>query len=168
MDIEERLLKGNKKFVRNVNKKLLDTLSKSQNPYALIVTCSDSRVVPEHIFSTSLGELFVIRTAGNVINEGELASIEYGIEHLNIQYVLILGHTHCGAVHAAIQHEKGKYLSCILDNISNAIKDEKDECQASILNALAQVMYLKTKFPEYKGKIKAGLYDISTGQVKIF
>ena len=113
MDIEERLLKGNKIYVKNANKELLDTLSKGQNPYALIVTCSDSRVVPEHIFSTSLGELFVIRTAGNVINEGELASIEYGIEHLNIQYVLILGHTHCGAVHAAIHHEKGKYLSCI-------------------------------------------------------
>ena len=103
-----------------------------------------------------------------MINEGELASIEYGIEHLGVQYVLILGHTHCGAVHAAIHHEKGKYLSCILDNISNAIKDEKDECQASIANALAQVTYLKAKFPLYKGEIKAGLYNIETGLVKLF
>ena len=168
MNIEERLLEGNKSFINSTNKDLLESLTKGQHPYALIVTCSDSRVVPEQIFSTSLGELFVIRTAGNVINEGELASIEYGIEHLNIQYVLILGHTYCGAVHAAIHHEKGKYLSCILDNISKAIKDEKDECKASVINALAQVTYLKSKFPLYKGEIKAGLYDISTGQVKLF
>ena len=168
MNIEERLLGGNKSFINNTNKDLLESLTKGQHPYALIVTCSDSRVVPEQIFSTSLGELFVIRTAGNVINKGELASIEYGIEHLGIQYVLILGHTHCGAVHAAIHHEKGKYLACILDSISKSIKDEKDECQASVINALAQVTYLKSKFPLYKGEIKAGLYDISTGQVNIY
>lgn len=167
MNIEERLIEGNKTFIKNVNKERLETLSKGQHPYALVVTCSDSRVVPEHIFSCDLGELFVIRTAGNVINEGELASIEYGIEHLGIQYVLILGHTHCGAVHAAIHHEKGKYLSCVLDNISKSIKDEKDECQASMINALAQVTYLKAKFPHYQGKIKAGLYDIESGLVKI-
>ena len=168
MDVQERLLTGNQEFIHKMDKNLIKKLTESQKPYALIVTCSDSRVVPEQIFSCSLGELFVIRTAGNVINEGELASIEYGIEHLGIQYALILGHTHCGAVHAAIHHEKGKYLACILDSISKSIEDEKDECKASIINALAQATYLKNKFPDFKGTIKAGLYDISTGLVNIY
>ena len=165
MNIEERLIEGNQIFKSNVDKQLLEKLSKGQSPYALILCCSDSRVVPEEIFSCSLGELFVIRTAGNVINEGELASIEYGIEHLHIQYVLVLAHTHCGAVHAAIHNEKGKYLSPILDNIKASICDECDERKASIKNAIKQVEYLKSKFPGYKGEIKSALYDIETGEV---
>ena len=165
MDIEKRLITGNQTFKNNANKMRMKELSKGQNPYALIITCSDSRVIPEEIFSCSLGELFVIRTAGNVINEGELASIEYGIEHLHINYVLVLAHTHCGAVHAAIHHEKGRYLSPILDNISNCICGECDERKASIKNALKQVEYIKSKFTDYKGIVKSALYDIETGEV---
>lgn len=171
-NIENRLLKGNKIFQKNIsndlaNSKLVKEQIKAQKPFALIVTCSDSRVAPELIFDTFLGELFVIRTAGNVINEGELASIEYGIEHLNIKYCLVLGHTHCGAVHASIHKEKGKYLSCILDNVSKQIKDEKDEYISACKNAIGQVKYLKEKFLNYDGEIKAGIYDIETNLVKI-
>ena len=165
MNIEERLINGNIKFRNGVDKNKINELVKGQHPYALVITCSDSRVIPEEIFSCSLGELFVIRTAGNVINEGELASIEYGIEHLHIEYVLVLAHTHCGAVHAAIHNEKGKYLSPILDNIKRCIGDECNEKQASIKNALKQVDYLKNKFSEYKGEIKAALFDIETAEV---
>ena len=122
MDIEKRLIKGNQKFKNNDQKEeLRKSLVNGQNPYALVVTCSDSRVSPEEIFSCSLGELFVIRTAGNVINEGELASIEYGIEHLHINYILVLAHTHCGAIHASIHKEKGRYLSPILDGYNGEI-----------------------------------------------
>ena len=170
MDTENRLKLGNSRFRKCVfnneqRKDRIEELSKGQKPYALIITCSDSRVVPEEIFSCSLGELFVIRTAGNVINEGELASIEYGIEHLHIQYVLVLAHTHCGAVHAAIHNEQGKYLSPILDNIRRSICGECNEREASIKNAIKQVEYIKNKFPEYTGMIKAGLYDIETCEV---
>ena len=171
-DIENRLLNGNIEFRSKIlanpeYKARVKELVNGQKPYALIIACSDSRVVPEQIFSTCLGELFVIRTAGNVINEGELASVEYGIEHLHIKYVLVLAHTHCGAVHAAIHKEKGTYLSCILDNISTNIKDEHDEYEASIKNALAQVEYLKSKFPLYNGEIKAGIYNIEDNSVNI-
>ena len=165
MNIEERLINGNSNFRNGVNQNKVKELVKGQHPYTLVITCSDSRVIPEEIFSCSLGELFVIRTAGNVINEGELASIEYGIEHLHIEYVLVLAHTHCGAVHAAIHNEKGKYLSPILNNIKRCIGNECNERQASIKNALKQVKYFKNKFPEYKGKIKAALYDIETAEV---
>ena len=150
MDTKARLLEGNKRFVSTINgnqqeKDYYASLVKGQHPYALIITCSDSRVVPEKIFSCTAGELFVIRTAGNVINEGELATIEYAIEHLHINYILVLGHTHCGAVHAAIHNEQGKYLGCILNRIKTAINNETDECNASMLNALAQVTYIKNK-----------------------
>ena len=171
MNIKERLINGNKSFVlgvqNNEQKKELNTrLIKGQNPYALIITCSDSRVIPEKIFSTTLGELFVIRTAGNVINEGELATIEYAIEHLHISYILVLGHTHCGAIHASIHHEKGRYLSPILSNIEKCIGNECDERKASIINAKKQVEYIKNKFIDYNGVVEAALYDIETNVVE--
>ena len=170
-EIENRLKGGNAAFLEKIsaNPQLnskIKQLKNGQNPYALVITCSDSRVIPEEIFSTSLGELFVIRTAGNVVNEGELASVEYGLEHLHIKYCLVLAHTHCGAVHASIHKEHGKYLGCILDNISRNIEDEKDEYKASIKNALKQVEYLKEKFSNFDGAIKAAIYDIEDGSVK--
>ncbi len=167
MDIQEKLLKGNQAFIDGADKGLVKKLVEGQKPYALIVTCSDSRVIPEKIFSCNLGEILVIRTAGNVINEGELASIEYGIEHLCIQYVLILGHTHCGAIRAALRNDKGRFISCITKNISQNIVGEKDEVQAARLNAINQGLYLKRKFPDYFGEIKSGIYDIENGQVSI-
>ena len=161
------LISGNDYFINHANKDHYQKLSNGQNPYALIITCSDSRVIPENIFNVEAGSLFVIRTAGNVINEGELASIEYGIEHLNIKTVVVLGHTHCGAIHAAIHKEKGKYLAPILDNITRNILDEHDECKATKLNAIKQVEYIKEKFPEYNGEVLAMIYDIETLKVDI-
>ena len=78
-------------------------------------------MVPEYIFNAKLGELFVIRTAGNVINEGELATVEYAIEHLKVKRIIVLGHTHCGAIHAAINDEQGKYLDPILRRIKTTL-----------------------------------------------
>ena len=170
MNEKELLIKGNQYFVdlAKKNKELnnsLNELVKGQKPPVLVITCSDSRVSPEEIFSLGLGYLFVIRTAGNVINEGELASVEYGIEHLHIKYVLVLGHTHCGAVHASIHNEKGKYLDPILNRIKKNIQNEKDELEASKKNALEEVEFLKEKFPEYDGKIEAAIYDLETRKV---
>ena len=170
MDIERRLIEGNLKFLKgieidNEKKEKLHELMNGQHPYALVITCSDSRVVPEHIFDCREGELFVIRSAGNVINEGELATLEYGIEHLHIQYVLVLGHTHCGAVNAAMNHEKGQYLSPILSRIERAISF--NELETTKANALAQVKYIKERFPHYDGSIVAGIYDIENNKVEL-
>ena len=172
MDIEEKLIRGNKLFVDLLNdnhqkQEITKNLVSGQKPYALIITCSDSRVSPEIMFSTYLGELFVIRTAGNVINEGELATVEYAIEHLGIQYILVLGHTHCGAVHAAIKNEHGKYIDVILNRIRHSISDEVDEYQASIKNAKEEVRFIKECFPNYKGQVKPAIYNIETNEVKI-
>ena len=172
MEIEKKLLENNNKFLdlieQDSNKKnRYQELVKAQHPYALIITCSDSRVIPEEIFNAGPGELFVIRTAGNVINEGELATVEYAIEHLKVEYVLVLGHTHCGAVHASIHNEHGKYIDVILNRIRKSIGNEIIECEASKKNALAEAKFIKGKFPHYQGLVKAGLYDIETNKVTI-
>lgn len=171
MNIKDELLNGNNTFAKEIenNEELknasLSLYKDGQNPYALIITCSDSRVVPELLFDKWLGELFVIRTAGNVINEGELATIEYAIAHLHIKYIVVLGHTSCGAIHAAIHKEKGQYLDPILSRIQLAIKDECDEYKASEINAKEQVKYIKDKFPQYDGEVVSMIYDIKTNKV---
>ena len=166
MDINQ----GNKEFINRVNndkslRNRRDELIKGQHPETLIITCSDSRVVPEIIFNCSLGDIFVIRTAGNVINEGELATVEYAIEHLKVKHVIVLGHTHCGAIHASIHNEQGKYMSPILNRIKTNIGDINDELEASKINASKEANYIKEKFPQYEGTIEYKIYDIETSKV---
>ena len=163
MDISKR----NKLFIDEINsneelKATRDNLVKGQHPSILVITCSDSRVIPEYIFNATLGEIFVIRTAGNVINEGELASISYAIEHLHINHILIMGHTHCGAIHAVIHNEGFLYSDPIAKRIKHNILDIVDEKTASEVNASKEVEYLKEKFPDYQGTIEYKIYDIET------
>ena len=161
---------GNKSFINklkedNALKQRRDELVKGQYPEVLVITCSDSRVVPEMIFDCSLGDIFVIRTAGNVINEGELATVEYAIEHLKVKRIVVLGHTHCGAIHTTIKEETGMYLEPILGRIKKNIGDTHDELSASKINALKEVEYIKEKFPTYKGVVEAKIYDIENSLV---
>lgn len=104
----ERLKEGNKIYINSEKgagdvspQKRLFTSKNGQNPYAVIVSCSDSRVIPECIFSAGIGDLFVIRVAGNVIDNHQLGSIEYAVGHLGCNLVVVLGYTMCGAVGAA-------------------------------------------------------------------
>lgn len=162
---------GNKEFLNKLeNDKALkdrrDELVKGQHPEVLVITCSDSRVVPEFIFNCSLGDIFVIRTAGNVINEGELATVEYAIEHLKVKRIVVLGHTHCGAVHATIKNEKGRYLDPILNRIRKNIGDISDEYLASKENAFKEANYIKEKFPQYEGIIESMIYDIEGSTIQ--
>ena len=166
MDIQ----KGNQEFLNILenNKQLKDrrdALVKGQHPDTLVITCSDSRVVPEYIFNASLGELFVIRTAGNVINEGELATVEYAIEHLKVKRIIVLGHTHCGAIHAAINDEHGMYLDPILNRIKTNISIITNETMAAKMNSIGEAEYLREKFPNFEGKIESMMYDIETSDV---
>ena len=166
MDLEN----GNQEFVNRLNnnkeqKDRRDSLVKGQHPDTLVITCSDSRVVPEIIFNCSLGDIFVIRTAGNVLNEGELATVEYAIDHLKVKRIVVLGHTHCGAVHATIKKEQGKYLNPILMRIRTNIGDIDNELEASKINAIKEAKYIKEKFPNYEGTIESKIYDIETSIV---
>ena len=143
------------------------TSEQGQHPYAVVVTCSDSRVIPEAIFMTGIGELFVIRVAGNVIGEHELGSIEYAIEHLGCELVMVLGHTHCGAIGAAVHGMHGGHVSSLTSEICKAIGDERDDLKACKLNVNAGVnkimsdLYMK-KLPRVVGAI----YDIESGRVE--
>lgn len=106
----ERLKSGNAAYVEaqtntgDISQQRVKELSENgQAPYACIVSCADSRVVPEHIFMAGLGELFCIRVAGNVIGDMELASCVYAAEHLGVKLIVVLGHTQCGAVASALE-----------------------------------------------------------------
>ncbi len=140
-EAKKKLIEGNQKYldakagIGDISKELRKkTADNGQNPYAIIITCSDSRVIPESIFSAGIGELFVIRVAGNVLDNHQLGSIEYAAEHLGTKLIVMLGHTHCGAVSAVIEGESGGFIDYILKDIALAIGDEKDDYKASCMN----------------------------------
>jgi len=98
----------------------LRTMAKGQAPFAVVVSCSDSRVSPELVFDQGMGDLFVIRTAGNIISEVELGSIEYAVEHLGTKLIVVMGHENCGAIQAYASGETPTgHLRAIVDSLKN-------------------------------------------------
>jgi len=125
----QRLKEGNSRFVADkldgklTGSKRRNELTSGQNPFAIILSCADSRVVPEFAFDTGLGDVFVIRVAGNVANIESLASIEYAVAHLGTKLIMVLGHQNCGAVTAAIAGgDNGHNLNILLSHINPAIE----------------------------------------------
>lgn len=123
-----RLKVGNARFVESASDALpIDAarrtaLAKGQAPFATILTCADSRVPPEVVFHTGLGDLFVVRTAGHVTDRSVLASVEYGAEHLHAPVIVVMGHESCGAVKAAVETPPGTSLGPNLDYLIKAIR----------------------------------------------
>lgn len=148
------------------------TLEHGQFPYAIVITCSDSRVIPEAIFSAGIGELFVIRLAGNVIDAHQLGSIEYAADHLGSPLIVVLGHTHCGAVDAAINHDPEGYIKFITDEIRLAIGDTKDPhegCIRNVNHSLSLIQHsLEIRHVEEEHHMAAigAVYDLETGIVE--
>ena len=147
------------------------TCAEGQNPYAIVVTCSDSRVIPEAIFSAGIGDLFVIRVAGNVIDDHQLGSIEYAAGHLGSRLVVVLGHDHCGAVDAAINHDPEGYIKFITDEIRIAIGGEKDDYRACCLNVRHSVRRIEESLDirreeEHGLQVIGALYHLGTGEVE--
>lgn len=142
-----------------------------QNPFALIVCCSDSRVIPENIFMKGLGDLFVVRLAGNVVGDFALGSIEYGVEHLGIKLVCVMGHTSCGAVHAALNGSHHSFIGEITKEIKSAIGDCKDATKATVANTLASCNKIKTSPLLQKDlsqiEVVPLLYHTHSGKVEI-
>ena len=175
----KRLVEGNNKYLAEKETRilspgdlLLKTAKEGQKPYAIIVTCSDSRVIPEAVFSAGIGDLFVIRVAGNVIDSHQLGSIEYAEEHLGTGLVVVLGHTHCGAIHAVVNGESGNYIKYIAQDIQKAIGTEKDPYKACCLNVrhccevIESSLVIQKDEREYGLCIKGAIYDIETGKVE--
>lgn len=146
--------------------------SEGQHPYAVVVACSDSRVVPEHLFSAGLGQLFTIRVAGNVVDATQEASVAYAVSHLGVKLVLVLGHTGCGAVDAVLEGGSYGKVSAVTDLIHAAVGDEHDERTACILNVAAGVNRLRgdaelAALAEREGvRIEGALCHIDTGEVE--
>lgn len=143
-----------------------------QHPYAAIVTCSDSRVVPEHIFMAGIGELFTIRVAGNVMGPVEVASVLYAVSQVRVPLVLVLGHTRCGAVKAALAGDVQGPMTAVTDVISQAVGDERDDRAAALLNVAAQVERLLSvdEIAEFVAsgnlEVTSALYRIEDGEVE--
>lgn len=159
-----------------------DLAVNGQHPYAIVITCSDSRVPAELIFDAGLGEIFVIRTAGNVVSDFEIGSVEYGAEHLGSPLVLVLGHSNCGAVTAATEGgEAGGRIQAIVNEISPAVEQARASgateanllnkaIEYNVLNSIArlnQSEILQELQAEGRLAIIGGVYDINTGNITI-
>lgn len=165
-----KLKEGNQKYIAstfnpgNISKEIrLETAEHGQHPYAAVIACSDSREIPEDIFSCGIGEIFTIRIAGNVVEESQMGSVEYAVEHLGINLAVILGHTGCGAVGASLKGETGGRVGAITRDIIRAIGDEKNAREASIRNIMYQTEKVKKEFPGIMAV--PALYEISTGEI---
>jgi carbonic anhydrase len=183
-----RLLNGDKRFVAGKSNEptgaaLVErrhTLAKEQKPFAVIVGCSDSRVPPEFVFDATLGDTFVVRTAGEVVDAVALGSIEYAIEHLGTRLIVVLGHQRCGAVSAAVSGaaETGD-IPDVLKAILPAVEETKAQVGDPIDNAVRAnardvAKHLQSASPiiapfvkSGEVKIVAAYYSLDTGQVEL-
>lgn len=179
----EKLMSGNARYVDNIlhhpNRapERRESLSEKQLPFAIIVGCSDSRVSPELIFDQGIGDIFVVRDAGNVIGPIEIASVEYSAEHLHSSIIFVLGHENCGAVKAVLAHQT-KDIEPIAEKIESAIKNyyqpAATELEASIkANVRSVVAELKRNdliaklIKENKLGVVGGYYHLSSGKVEM-
>lgn len=131
-EVLENLKQGNETFVQNpdISQKERLSLAKKQTPTATVLACSDSRVPPELIFNKNSGDLFVVRIAGNTVDQLSLASLEYGVSYLGTPLLVILGHQNCGAVTAAFdlgERDYGANIGALLSQIQPAIREAKDQ-----------------------------------------
>ncbi|MBK7887149.1 MAG: carbonic anhydrase [Bacteroidetes bacterium] len=185
----ELLKEGNKRFVNNlkVNRNLLqqaNETSDGQHPFAVILSCIDSRTSAELIFDQGLGDVFSVRIAGNIINEDILGSMEFGCKVAGSKIIVVLGHTKCGAVKGACDHVEMGNLTSLLSKIRPAVDDEltiKDNRNSSnsefvekvaIINVKRTVKSIMERSSILKDLIESGsigiiggTHDISTGAV---
>ena len=191
----KRLLNGNERFIGNKSKggsgislqRRMD-VSKAQNPHSIVFTCSDSRVSPEYIFDAGIGEIFVVRNAGNILDNITLGSIEYAAMILKTPLLLILGHTNCGAIHSTIKafqnpEEFGNsHIDNIIGRLLPAVISEKEKTNEILewhelalkrnlemvgWQAQTNSMGLAELIKTGKFQIKRGVYDTVSGKVEI-
>jgi carbonic anhydrase len=179
-----KLMDGNRRFVagRHENSSRSPQrraeLAQSQKPFAIVVSCSDSRVGPEVVFDQGLGDIFVIRTAGEVLDAPGLGSIEYAVEHLGSPLIVVLGHQRCGAVVAAVAGDKAPgHIDALVKAIRPAVVETKGKPGDHVDNAVRAnvsrvVRQLKNSQPilaefSHAGKVRivGAYYDLDSGVV---
>jgi carbonic anhydrase len=187
-DALSRLLNGDKRFAAGKSEEphgaaLIERrhmLEKEQKPFAVVLSCSDSRVPPELVFDVTLGDIFVVRTAGEVVDAVALGSIEYAIEHLGTHLVVVLGHQRCGAVSAAVSgsRETGD-IPDVLKAILPAVEESKGQSGDAIDNAVRAnardiAKRLQSTGPTIAPRVQSGevkivaaYYSLDTGQIEL-
>lgn len=189
----KELLAGNERFMKGQTKNPrrspdeFSALAAAQYPEAVIVSCADSRVAPELLFDVGVGDIFVVRVAGNVIGGTGVTvkgSIEYAVAELNVPLILVLGHSGCGAVKSAMQHIDAKdslpgAINGLVELIKPAVHKSKGMPGDALGNAIAVNVQLGVdklnrldpivapRVKEGKLKVVGGVYDLKTGEVKI-
>jgi len=185
----ELLKKGNDRFVKNlkINRNLLQQASETsdgQHPFAVILSCIDSRTSAELIFDQGLGDIFSVRIAGNIINEDILGSMEFGCKVAGSKIIVVLGHTKCGAVKGACDHVEMGHLTGLLSKIKPAVDEETDTIEnrnsnnadfvenvaaLNVNHSVQSIMERSSIIKELVEKsqigIVGGMHDISTGEV---
>ena len=183
---QQKLIDGNERYVNaklyhpNQTGQRRTEVAKGQHPFAAIVSCSDSRVPPEIIFDQGLGDLFVIRLAGNILDDAALGSLEYAVEHLGVKYIMVLGHERCGAVDATVKGgEVPGHISSLVKAIQPAVEKVKNQPGDLLDNAVRAnvtmvVQQLKSSGPILEELVKKGdltiagaRYDLDDGEVTI-
>ena len=188
----ELLKEGNQRFVNNlkINRNLLqqaNETSDGQHPFAVILSCTDSRTSAELIFDQGLGDIFSVRIAGNIINEDILGSMEFGCKVAGSKIIVVLGHTKCGAVKGACDHVEMGNLTALLTKIRPAVDDETQTKEnrnsanaafvenVSAINVKRTVRSIMERSPILKEMIEkgeigivGGSHDITTGEVTFF
>jgi carbonic anhydrase len=180
------LMAGNKRFVAGKLKprdvvSIRQSLTQSQHPKAMVLSCSDSRVPPEMVFDQTLGDLFVVRAAGNIAGPFGLASLEYAYEHLGSTVLVVLGHTKCGAVTAACAEEKmpSPSLQAMVDEIDPAVEKMKgsasgdalieaaikEDVHESAVHVLARSEILRHAKEQGKLTVIEAEYQLDSGEV---
>lgn len=175
---------GNDRFVRNASSPVSlspltrTALAKGQKPFAMVLSCADSRVPPEYVFNVGLGEIFVVRAAGEVVDRSIMATLEYGAEHLHIPLLVVLGHESCGAVKAVVDdaHVAGPNLEYMVRAIKAGTRrspTERLELRAAILGNVEQVIndalagsdILRTAVQSGMLQVVGGYYELASGRV---
>lgn len=188
----EILKEGNKRFTNNLkaNRNLLQQANETvegQHPFAVILSCIDSRTSAELIFDQGLGDVFSVRIAGNIVNEDILGSMEFGCKVAGSKIIVVLGHTKCGAIKGACDHIEMGNLTALLSKIQPAVYDEKTETEnrnstnsdfvdkVSVINVKKAVQAIMERSPILKQMIEkgeigivGGTHDITTGLVTFY
>ena len=186
------LKEGNKRFINNLkaNRNLLqqaNETSDGQHPFAVILSCIDSRTSAELIFDQGLGDVFSVRIAGNIINEDILGSMEFGCKVAGSKIIVVLGHTKCGAIKGACDHVEMGNLTALISKIQPAVYDEKSELEnrdssnsnfvekVAAINVKRSVHAIMERSPILKEMIEdgsigivGGVHDITTGEVSFY
>ena len=181
-DALAKLKEGNARFASNevsegkpVAAKREET-KKAQHPFAIVLACADSRTAPEIIFDANIGDLFVVRTAGNVVDEHALGSIEYAVAHLGTRLIVVLGHERCGAVIAAVASDKApSHIQSLVRDIQPAVKASKSVPGDAVDNATAENARLsaakiskEADLDEHAKEVKivSAVYNLDIGKVE--